>query len=770
MASCMVELHIWSLKSSVTIRDIDVGCHTYHDKGETVVTGYLDQKQQYAESRDLLWTPKNRRPEKLRDLLKEVEDLLTSHQVVFTRWRSRRQFQVMLSNCVLLSFQVSAHSGDVERILIDKTLQGKFCSENINSAVVTDSFVVCTFPDKPKLGYAYFSKRPSSGQETGKKMDKMSSYDPKITHVDLPGVKTKRERKLSVNVSQEWVLVWCCTGRDDSSAWPWTPMTSDKERANVFLYAVNGSKLEELCFVSTEYEPLDVTFSHSQPRHIYTLEGVSSSTSGDYNVDTCIYECSKQGYIQRATVTTIPLKARVVAHGRNHSEDKLILGCSDGKLVLYDESKRVTQFVQSDLVSSLITWHPAGSLVLVSGNKGEIQCFDMALNPLNLLTVGETSRSLPTLQLTKCFRSPVTIGTLVWSHSTSLSDCIADAQDSLLMIFNGGPISILQLHLGVLSRGQLGPQELIQQYLNHQQINEAVNLLNVMNWNTDSGSCFTCLTTIINNLLKLPLNPDREAALEASLGSFYAPLRPLSEVIVVDYRDPISRLARRFFHYLLRYQRFEKAFLLAVDLHSRDLFMDIHYLALDKGEMALATVAKQKADEIEQEMPSESDNFDSLSDSVEEEDFSSDSYSSGSEDQPRPASPARATGASGRDEKQRGPGSSRASPEPVRAGRHIEREAWYQAEEQIDVAYGLGSDLEEIHLDASEGLASIPGDVYTQVLTDNPFGWDNQKPDDDQRSREAPEARGGIVEEGEGQERKEDGTTKTVKVIHFGMV
>ncbi|XP_022090960.1 WD repeat-containing and planar cell polarity effector protein fritz homolog [Acanthaster planci] len=770
MACCMAELHIWSLKSSVTIRDIDVGCHTYHDKGETVVTGYLDEKQQYAESRDLLWTPKNRRPDKLRDLLKEVEDLLANHQVVFTRWRSRRQFQVMLSNCILLSFQVSVHSGDVERILIDKALQGKFCSETINCAVVTDAFVVCTFPEKPKLGYAFFSKRPSSGQDTSKKIDKMSSYDPKITHVDLPGLKTKRERKLSVNASQEWVLVWCCAGRDDSSAWPWTPMTSDKERANVILYGVNGSKLEELCFVSTEYDPLDVSFSLSQPRHIYTLEGVSSASSGDHNVDTCIYECSKTR-IQRATVTTIPLKAKVVAHGRNHSEDKLILGCSDSKLVLYDESKRVTQFVQSDLVPSLITWHPGSCLVFVSGIKGEIQCFDMALNPLNILTVGETSRSWPTLQLSKCFRSPITIGTLLWSYSTCLSDCIADAQDSLLMIFNGGPISILQLHLGVLSRGQLGPQELIQQYLNHKQINEAVNLLNVMNWNTDSGSCFTCLTTIINNLLKLPLTPDREAALEASLGSFYAPLRPLSDVIVMDYRDPISRLARRFFHHLLRYQRFEKAFLLAVDLHSRDLFMDIHYLALDKGEMALATVAKQKADEIEQEMPSESDNLDSLSDSVEEEDFSSESYSSGSEEgEPQAASLSRAPGASGRDDKQSTQGSSRSSPKPARAGRHIEREAWYKAEEQIDAAYGLGSDLEELHLEPSEGLANIPGDVYTQVLTDNPFGWDSQKQDGGQRSREAQGARSERDEEGERQDRRGDGTTKTVKVIHFGMV
>ena len=48
-----------------------------------------------------------------------------------------------------------------------------------------------------------------------------------------------------------------------------------------------------------------------------------------------------------------------------------------------------------------------------------------------------------------------------------------------------------------------------------------------------------------------------------------------------------------------RYSRFDKAFLLAVDIGSRDLFMDIHYLAMDKGETALAEVAKRKADQVE---------------------------------------------------------------------------------------------------------------------------------------------------------------------------
>lgn len=52
---------------------------------------------------------------------------------------------------------------------------------------------------------------------------------------------------------------------------------------------------------------------------------------------------------------------------------------------------------------------------------------------------------------------------------------------------------------------------------------------------------------------------------------------------------------------MLRYQRFEKAFLLAVDIGARDLFMDIHYLALDMGELALAEVARRRADDIDVE-------------------------------------------------------------------------------------------------------------------------------------------------------------------------
>ena len=39
---------------------------------------------------------------------------------------------------------------------------------------------------------------------------------------------------------------------------------------------------------------------------------------------------------------------------------------------------------------------------------------------------------------------------------------------------------------------------------------------------------------------------------EAALGAFYAPAKPLAESVVLDYREGMSRLARRFFHQLLR--------------------------------------------------------------------------------------------------------------------------------------------------------------------------------------------------------------------------
>jgi hypothetical protein len=53
--------------------------------------------------------------------------------------------------------------------------------------------------------------------------------------------------------------------------------------------------------------------------------------------------------------------------------------------------------------------------------------------------------------------------------------------------------------------------------------------------------------------IKVVLNTIYLGLLEETLGCFYTPSRPIDDVIVIKYRDPLSRWSRKFFYHLLRY-------------------------------------------------------------------------------------------------------------------------------------------------------------------------------------------------------------------------
>lgn len=152
---------------------------------------------------------------------------------------------------------------------------------------------------------------------------------------------------------------------------------------------------------------------------------------------------------------------------------------------------------------------------------------------------------------------------------------------------------------GAVSGGRLGAGQLLQQRLRCGQVPEALGILEAMDWCIMGDEAYRGLSAVTNHLLRLQLDAQREAQLEAALAVFFAPRAPLSDGVTLEYREPIRKCARRFFHHLLRHQRLEKAFLLAVDLGDRDLFMDLHHVAGDKGELVLADEARRKAREIQ---------------------------------------------------------------------------------------------------------------------------------------------------------------------------
>ncbi|KAJ8248019.1 hypothetical protein GJAV_G00237240 [Gymnothorax javanicus] len=593
---CLATLHLWSSKPSLHIRDTDIGTYQYYDKGEPANPTdhhYFTEKQHFAESRGFVWTLRNSRPEKLRDSLKELEELLQVSRCVECRWRNSRSCQMLLSSGVLVTLGLSG--GRLERLCVDRTLVGRLAADTISDAVITDRFLLLSFVETHKLSLVHLTKRSQSSPDLSKRLEKLSLSDLKISSVDLPGAAGRRVgRRVRLNRTQDVGVCWWPVGLEEAR--PWSPALSDGERANLVLLGCSrAGVLQVLSRIQTEGDPLDCCFSFSQSYQLLTVElGV-----GEKAADSCVYDCSR-GMLQKLSVTSVPLSSRPVSCCRDPSESMLLLGLQDSSLVLYDARRGLTLLAQVPMLPSFAAWHPAGALLVVGDGQGDLQCFDAALAPIRLQLLAEDLAPSPTLQLSQHMRAPGGLSGLQWATSPHGSEG-SELQDLLFLFFHSGPIGALRFSLGVLNGGQLGPVEVILERLRCGQAEEAVGLLGSMDWNTMAAKCYRALIAVTDHLLRQELNEDTEAQLEAALGVFYSPSRPILDAVVLEYRDPISKYARRFFHHLLRYQRFEKAFLLAVDIGARDLFMDIHYVARDKGELVLAEVAKKRANEIDAE-------------------------------------------------------------------------------------------------------------------------------------------------------------------------
>lgn len=173
----------------------------------------------------------------------------------------------------------------------------------------------------------------------------------------------------------------------------------------------------------------------------------------------------------------------------------------------------------------------------------------------------------------------------------------------LLLIFEGGPIGVLKLIGGGglskdIQNGGLTPDTVIRQYLSWHQVDKAINLLLCLNWNTSGPSCLAALYHIANFIFRHPFSPEKELQLETALGSFHVPLRPLSRATEKDFGDQVHDLTRRFFHHLLRYRLYEKAYRLAIDLNDSDLFIDLYHCAKSINDQEMARAARLKVDEI----------------------------------------------------------------------------------------------------------------------------------------------------------------------------
>ncbi|KAF6021115.1 WDPCP [Bugula neritina] len=600
MASLKSELHLWTLKTQLLISETGLGCHTYHDKNNSAnlssgsgFQSLAQEKQTYIESHCKTWTPSNKRPEKLRDHIKELEESLNGTSTIFTWWKSEDLIQVLLSNGTVYWISVDQSHGDITKVTKDTSLVGRITSTAICDAVFTSTFIALCSSDTSKLELVYFTK----GSLSDNSHRKLSTLEPKIHSLELPGRPGRSlSRRIRVSPAEDTLLIYWPVASEE--AWPWAPMSNEEERANLSIVSLVRGKPIILAYTKTESDPLLVEFSSPDGTRLQSVERSVNVKSA--RADLCVYELT-QSHIHRTHHNTIPLPATLTGACWDNSKQNLVLSCENNSLVLYSDNLKNTITVKPEFHCDFIEWHPSGALLLAINQKGDVQVFDKSLDCLNITLEGV--EFVPHIKLSNFFRLAPHVKRVSWCcHSNSQTGQGHSTRNSALITFDRGPIGLMKFVGGNLSNSDISCSLLVTEYLKSQLYSQATNLLKVMSWDTEGEQCFQCLINIVNTLLRLPLNKLHEELLESTLGCFYAPQKPLAEVVILEYRTHIGFLARRFFHHLVRYSRFDKAFLLAVDINARDLFMDIYYAALDQNQHRLAAAAKHKAKQCEEEL------------------------------------------------------------------------------------------------------------------------------------------------------------------------
>lgn len=221
---------------------------------------------------------------------------------------------------------------------------------------------------------------------------------------------------------------------------------------------------------------------------------------------------------------------------------------------------------------------------------------------------------IESLMLLMIFRNQPSLLRLSWNKKITIDHSHSrylENDSHLLLFFEKGPLATLRLFStsglknDIQSSG-LTPDNLIYHYISKNQIDQAISILSNLSWEKYGVSCLMSLQRIVNHLFRQKLTPDKESQIQRTLGTFYQTNHAVNQSIMQEFGDQVKDIARKFFHLLVRYCLFEKAFCLAIDINDYDLFMDLYYYADQIQNSELAAASLNKAKEILNNETSES--------------------------------------------------------------------------------------------------------------------------------------------------------------------
>lgn len=237
-----------------------------------------------------------------------------------------------------------------------------------------------------------------------------------------------------------------------------------------------------------------------------------------------------------------------------------MLGCIDGSVLLFDESRGITHHVKAAFIPNSITWHCDSALVIIANERGQFQCFDISLSCVKNQLISEDITPSNVLDLSTYFNYQPTLSRIRWSKKPDLAlycEKFVQTDSVLVLIFENGPIAGLRFFGSAGLKGDIHTSGftadvLVSKYLLLNHVEKAINILLCLNWDTYGAMCLISLHKIANYIFKHPLNADREIQLQKALGSFHIPVKALCIETETEFGDQVRDITRKFFFYMLR--------------------------------------------------------------------------------------------------------------------------------------------------------------------------------------------------------------------------
>lgn len=328
---------------------------------------FLEAKREYSKNRGLY----SHTVKKNANKFKQLEEELKTKKVITCFWTNERTFMLMLANGLIILNEIDIYTGNIKKISFDKYFIGKLISENVCDIIYTRQHILISY-DVNQITYVHLQK-PSLQDSTLR----INDADPKIFNVIIGGPTKKLTRNMIINLSNDLLLIW--TNSSQNEFFPWRPSVKEQERANLHIYKLSRIKFEPLCYFWTESSPVGFEFSKFSENEVRSVEQ-KISRKGDVTVESCTYHISSSKQkLQRISVTSIPLQTEVSCCVFSPDQEKLVMGCIDGSIVLFDEARNVTLLVRASFIPTLISFHPDNAIFVIANERGQLQFFDISL-------------------------------------------------------------------------------------------------------------------------------------------------------------------------------------------------------------------------------------------------------------------------------------------------------------------------------------------------------------------------------------------------------